>query len=160
MPSWLKTFRDGSADDGSPEHARGPLRMAVLSHAALLLAWYLFIRLGEVPRFVMPSPVDTFGSLLSANYDWWANTRVTATEIFGGYFLALIVGVLLALGLHLVQHPQALGAAASGDLEHDPQGGARPALHRLVQVRCVPQHDDGLLHRRLPDPAQHREGSS
>jgi NitT/TauT family transport system permease protein len=75
----------------------GRYAMAVLSHVALLLAWYLFIRLGEVPRFVMPSPVDTFGSLLSANYDWWANTRVTATEIFGGYFLALIVGVLLAL---------------------------------------------------------------
>ena len=33
--------------------------MAVFAHLALLLAWYLFVRLGEVPRFVMPSPGDT-----------------------------------------------------------------------------------------------------
>jgi NitT/TauT family transport system permease protein len=75
----------------------GRYTMAILAHLALLLGWYLFVRVGEVPRFVMPSPVDTFTSLMSSNYDWWANTLVTGTEIFGGYFLALIVGVLLAL---------------------------------------------------------------
>ncbi|MEO6269862.1 MAG: ABC transporter permease [Lautropia sp.] len=75
----------------------GRYSMAILAHLALLLAWYLFVRLGEVPRFVMPSPGDTFQSLLSPNYDWWFNVRVTGTEIFGGYFLALVVGVLLAL---------------------------------------------------------------
>ena len=32
-----------------------------------------------------------------ADYGWWANTLVTGTEIFGGYALALAVGVLLAL---------------------------------------------------------------
>jgi len=82
--------------------------MAVLAHVVLLLGWYLFVRLGEVPRFVMPSPVETFGSLMSPNYDWWANTRVTATEIFGGYFLALIVGVLLALAFTWSSTLQAL----------------------------------------------------
>lgn len=86
----------------------GRYGMAVLAHVALLLAWYLFIRLGDVPRFVMPSPVDTFASLMSPNYDWWSNTRVTATEIFGGYFLALIVGVLLALAFTWSSTLQAL----------------------------------------------------
>lgn len=71
--------------------------MAILAHLALVLAWYLFVRVGEVPRFVMPSPGDTVQSLLEPNYDWWANTWVTGTEIFGGYLLALVVGVLLAL---------------------------------------------------------------
>jgi NitT/TauT family transport system permease protein len=61
------------------------------------LAWYLFVRLGEVPKFVMPSPADTFGALTMGNYNWWVNIRVTATEIFGGYALALVVGVGLAL---------------------------------------------------------------
>ena len=75
----------------------GRYAMAVVAHLALLLGWHLFVRLGDVPRFVMPSPGDTFHSVLSPNYDWWANTTVTATEIFGGYFLALIVGVALAL---------------------------------------------------------------
>ncbi len=71
--------------------------LAVLAHLALLAAWYLFVTLGDVPRFVMPSPQDTLQALLSPNYDWWGNARVTATEIFGGYLLALVVGVLLAL---------------------------------------------------------------
>jgi NitT/TauT family transport system permease protein len=71
--------------------------LAVLSHVALVLAWYLFVRFGEVPKFVMPSPLDTVNSLFSGAYDWWPNVLVTATEIIGGYFLALVVGVVLAL---------------------------------------------------------------
>ena len=71
--------------------------LAVLAHAALLLAWYLFVKLGDVPKFVMPSPGATLDALLAPNYDWWANMLVTGTEIFAGYFLALVVGVALAL---------------------------------------------------------------
>lgn len=71
--------------------------LAVLAHVALLLAWYLFVKLGNVPRFVMPSPGDTLDALLQPNYKWWANALVTGTEIFAGYFLALLVGVALAL---------------------------------------------------------------
>jgi NitT/TauT family transport system permease protein len=69
----------------------------VLAHVALIVAWYLFVRLGDVPRFVMPSPGDTLDALLKPNYNWWGNITVTATEIFAGYFLALAVGVGLAL---------------------------------------------------------------
>ncbi len=75
----------------------GRYALAVLAHLALLVIWYLFVRLGDVPKFVMPSPGATFEALLSPSYDWWANVSVTATEIFGGYFLALVIGVLLAL---------------------------------------------------------------
>ncbi|MET0508988.1 MAG: ABC transporter permease [Burkholderiaceae bacterium] len=75
----------------------GRYALAVIAHLALLALWYLYVKLGDVPRFVMPSPQDTLAALASPNYDWWVNIRVTATEIFGGYFLALVVGVLLAL---------------------------------------------------------------
>ena len=71
--------------------------LAVLAHVALVLAWYLFVKLGNVPKFVMPSPGATLDALLAPNYDWWANMLVTGTEIFIGYFLALVVGVALAL---------------------------------------------------------------
>jgi NitT/TauT family transport system permease protein len=71
--------------------------LGVIAHLLLLLAWYLFVQLGKVPRFVMPSPIDTWNALFVPDYGWWSNTLVTATEIFGGYSLALIVGVLLAL---------------------------------------------------------------
>ena len=75
----------------------GRYTLGVLAHVALLLAWYLFVRFGEVPKFVMPSPNATLDALLAPNYNWWANITVTATEIFAGYFLALVVGVALAL---------------------------------------------------------------
>ncbi|MEJ7929392.1 ABC transporter permease [Ramlibacter sp. AN1015] len=75
----------------------GSYALGVLAHLLLLLAWYLFVRLGDVPTYVMPSPADTFAALMVQDYGWWSNTLVTATEIFGGYALALVVGVLLAL---------------------------------------------------------------
>ena len=71
--------------------------LGILAHVALLAAWYLFVKIGNVPRFVMPSPQDTLNALLQPNYDWWRNIAVTGTEIFAGYFLALVVGVALAL---------------------------------------------------------------
>ena len=71
--------------------------LAIIAHVALIAAWYLFVKLGNVPKFVMPSPGATLDSLLQPNYGWWANIAVTGTEIFAGYFLALVVGVALAL---------------------------------------------------------------
>ena len=73
------------------------ITMAVASHLVLLAIWYAFVKLGDVPKYVMPSPVDTGRSLLSGSYNWWGNIAVTATEIYGGYALGLVVGVLLAL---------------------------------------------------------------
>jgi NitT/TauT family transport system permease protein len=70
---------------------------AVLAHIGLVLAWYLFVEIGQVPKFVMPSPQATLDALMNPNYSWWTNIAVTGTEIFGGYLIALVVGVLLAL---------------------------------------------------------------
>jgi NitT/TauT family transport system permease protein len=75
----------------------GRWALAILAHLALLAAWYLWVHLGKVPTFVMPSPEATLNALLQPSYGWWANIAVTATEIFGGYLLALVVGVALAL---------------------------------------------------------------
>ena len=52
--------------------------LAVLAHAALLLAWYLFVKLGDVPKFVMPSPGETLNALLQPDYNWWTNIAATA----------------------------------------------------------------------------------
>jgi len=71
--------------------------LAVVSHLALVLAWYLFVKFGNVPKYVMPSPEATFAALTDGSYNWWGNALVTGTEIFAGYFLALVVGVALAL---------------------------------------------------------------
>jgi NitT/TauT family transport system permease protein len=75
----------------------GRWTLAVLAHVGLVLAWHLFVKLGNVPKFVMPSPGETLNALLQPNYSWWTNIAVTGTEIFGGYLLALVIGVTLAL---------------------------------------------------------------
>src|ERR1700749_785706 len=69
----------------------------VVSHLLLVLAWYLFVKLGQVPKFVLPSPYETLHALLVPNYRWAENIAVTSVEIFGGYVLAVVIGIALAL---------------------------------------------------------------
>ena len=75
----------------------GRYALAVLAHLGLVIAWYLVVKVGHIPRFVLPSPIEAAAALGDGSYDWWGNARVTLTEIFGGYFLALATGVALAL---------------------------------------------------------------
>jgi NitT/TauT family transport system permease protein len=71
--------------------------IAVLGHLLLIAAWHFFVVLGDVPKFVMPSPYDTARALFVPNYRWIENIVVTGVEIFGGYILAVVVGIALAL---------------------------------------------------------------
>ena len=71
--------------------------LAILAHMLLIAAWYLFVEIGKVPKFVMPSPQATVEALFSGNYRWFDNILVTAVEIYGGYLLAVAVGVAIAL---------------------------------------------------------------
>jgi NitT/TauT family transport system permease protein len=71
--------------------------LAVVSHLLLIAAWQLFVVLGKVPAFVMPTPMATFNALWVPNYRWVENSLATAMEIFGGYVLAVVFGVGTAL---------------------------------------------------------------
>ena len=71
--------------------------IAILSHLLLVVAWHFFVVLGNVPKFVMPSPSATLQALLVPNYRWMENITVTSIEIFGGYLLAVVGGVGIAL---------------------------------------------------------------
>jgi NitT/TauT family transport system permease protein len=71
--------------------------LALFSHLLLILVWYLAVSYGHLPSFIIPSPVATVASLGGPNYHWISNTFVTASEIFGGYFLAVVVGVTFAI---------------------------------------------------------------
>lgn len=71
--------------------------LAILAHVALIAVWYLFVTYRHVPAFVMPSPIATVATLGGNNYEWVGNTLVTASEIFGGYFMAVATGVILAI---------------------------------------------------------------
>ena len=71
--------------------------LGLLSHVLLVAIWYVGVKYGRVPAFVMPTPTATVATLGGENYNWLGNTLVTASEIFGGYFLAVVAGVLLAM---------------------------------------------------------------
>lgn len=70
--------------------------LIILVHLGIVVIWQLWVNIGEIPDYVMPSPGATLLSL-AEDYGWAHNTYVTAVEIFGGYFLALVVGVSMAL---------------------------------------------------------------
>ncbi|HSP26838.1 MAG TPA: ABC transporter permease [Saliniramus sp.] len=78
--------------DAAPRYA-----VIVGVHLAVLLLWYVVAAAGVVRPFILPSPVATFQTLFEPRYQWLANSWVTATEIFVGYGIAVIFGVVLAL---------------------------------------------------------------
>jgi len=54
--------------------------------------------------------------------------RVTAAEIFGGYILAVVIGIGIALLFSLVSLARADRHAAVGQPQHDPESRARPLI--------------------------------
>ncbi|WP_458792749.1 ABC transporter permease [Yoonia sp. MH D7] len=95
---------NSETDTGLDERARLERRqrnrsrlVAFMSHVMLLFVWELAVKLFEVPRFILPAPSEIIMTLGSSRYDWVGNTWVTALEICGGYFFAIVLGVITAL---------------------------------------------------------------
>lgn len=67
-------------------------------HVAVIVIWHLWVVLGDVEPYIMPAPLETFETILrNEDYDWWNNSLITAAEVFGGFWLAVLVGVALAM---------------------------------------------------------------
>lgn len=80
---------------------------AIAAHAAALALWQLGAAFGGVPKFILPTLSDTLATLAQPHYRWLHHIAVTTLEVFGGYALAVAVGVLLAL---LITWSRALAA--------------------------------------------------
>lgn len=91
-PPSESTGRQASFFDGMRRYLPG-----ILAHIILIGVWYAFVTYGHVPAFILPSPLATVATLAGKNYAWLSNTLVTTSEIFSGYFLAVIVGVIIAI---------------------------------------------------------------
>jgi NitT/TauT family transport system permease protein len=59
--------------------------------------WQFISVVGGLPSYILPSPIETLATLADGSNDWLNNTLVTTVEIFGGFVLAVIVGVAIAL---------------------------------------------------------------
>ena len=64
---------------------------------ACLAIWQLASTVGGLPSYILPSPIETIATLADGSNDWVSNTLVTSSEIFGGFILAVIFGVTIAL---------------------------------------------------------------
>jgi NitT/TauT family transport system permease protein len=90
----------GAADTAGPASSPSAWpRYAVIAgvHLALIVAWQLAVDGFGIKPFILPSPLAMLQTLGRASYDWPGNTLVSAVEIFGGFGLALVLGVGLAL---------------------------------------------------------------
>lgn len=82
-------------DAGAVAARIGRYAPAVLSHLALLGVWALASR--SIPAYILPSPAAVLATLAQSSYNWGMHIGTTAAEVFGGYVLAVAVGIALAL---------------------------------------------------------------
>src|SRR5689334_12204822 len=66
-------------------------------HIALVVLWEVSVRVFGIRSFVLPAPSAIFATLGNPSHAWFSNTLVTAAEVFGGYTLGVVAGVLGAL---------------------------------------------------------------
>jgi len=71
--------------------------VVVAVHLAGIALWEAVVRLFHVPSFVLPAPSQVVATLSNPNLGWAGNLGVTAMEVFAGYGLGVVLGILCAL---------------------------------------------------------------
>ncbi|MDW5441103.1 ABC transporter permease [Polaromonas sp. SM01] len=66
-------------------------------HLAGVALWEALVRIFAIQSFILPAPSQVLATLGNPNLRWLSNTAVTAIEVFGGYTLGLVFGILCAL---------------------------------------------------------------
>jgi len=77
---------------------RRVVRMAVFYVAALIL-WEAMIRLLDVPDWLVPAPSQILEVIADKNAIMLFHTMVTLKETLLGFFLALVLGIVCAIGI-------------------------------------------------------------
>ena len=126
--------------------------LAIAAHVALVAAWYLFVKLGNVPRFVSAVAGRDVDVPLQPNYNWWGNV-LRWHRGFAGYFLAPSSSASRSRWCSPGRNRSNRSSCRCSFPQHDPQGRARAADHRVVQARHLSELADGVLDLRVPDPA-------
>ncbi len=70
-----------------------------LSAFAVLALWQAVVSIWQMPRFILPGPLDVVQSLITNVQLIADNAVVTFGEVLGGLFLGSAIGVLTAIGL-------------------------------------------------------------
>lgn len=70
---------------------------ALAAHIGLMLIWHVAVVTFRIPPFILPTPLATLETLTKPHYRWFDHVLVTSVEVFGGYLLAVLVGIALAI---------------------------------------------------------------
>ncbi|TKA97065.1 ABC transporter permease [Cereibacter changlensis] len=81
----------------SPGNAMHRFVLPIGVHVAAIALWQIGADYGGLPKYLLPSPWEMVQTLGQPRNQWLANTWVTTVEIFGGFLLAAVIGVGLAL---------------------------------------------------------------
>lgn len=73
--------------------------MPILILASLGILWELLIRIFDVPLWQLPPPSSIGEELISGWSLLWRHTIVTLQEVILGFFVALVLGILLAVSI-------------------------------------------------------------
>ncbi len=75
----------------------GKVALPALALVLLFALWQLLCTLGNIPRYMLPSPADVLSAFKG---DWrlmLSHARVTLTETFIGLFFGILIGFLMAV---------------------------------------------------------------
>lgn len=75
--------------------------LPIITFAALLLGWLLFVELGDVPEYVIPSPLDVFPRIWESRSRLLRESWITVQEVGIGFGVSIITAIPLGLLLAL-----------------------------------------------------------
>ena len=75
---------------------RGAAAVAVI---VLLVLWQMWVRLFDVPIYLVPAPTDIGAALIEHRAPLFAHTQVTLWETLAGFGLSVAIGVPLAVAI-------------------------------------------------------------
>ena len=65
----------------------------------LVVVWELGVQIWDVPKWQLPAPLTIIQELVGSRSLLWKHTLVTMKEVVLGFVVALVVGLLLAMGI-------------------------------------------------------------
>jgi putative hydroxymethylpyrimidine transport system permease protein len=83
----------------APRSRKKRIADGFLSAFAVLALWQAVVSIWQMPRFILPGPLDVVQSLITNAQLIADNAVVTFGEVLGGLFLGSAIGVLTAIGL-------------------------------------------------------------
>jgi ABC-type nitrate/sulfonate/bicarbonate transport system permease component len=79
--------------------ARSMPLLPVIAILVLAIAWETFVRVGDVPRGLLPAPSAVLGSLASDTGTYLGHLWVTLAEVLLGFAAGVALGIALGLGI-------------------------------------------------------------